>query len=197
MKSHARQSTEAAGDSTMGLLIWAGILPVCLVAGLADPPTAPPADRRGRARRPRPRAVPPAARVAGGPVHLGPEPRRSRRGPAVGIGPVARRGPLGPRPPDPAPARPGLRPFRAGAVRPAPDARGTPRPSSSSARAGGTPRASGSTRSAPTRPSAATSGSRPSPSPIPAASIDPIGVRRRVRSPVLIRGSGRAATSAA
>ena len=63
----------------MGLLIWAGILPVCVLVAwliLRRPASS---DRRGRARRPRPRAVPPAARMAGGPFISALSHDRSRR----------------------------------------------------------------------------------------------------------------------
>ena len=146
----------------MGWLIWAGILPRLPGRGLAHPAGGPLRQfvedlHVDQARE----LVPPAARVAGGPV-----PRRPWAGSIPSSGSRweeahwhdevlwAR-------------DRQTRRLLALIGVHFEPDPfddlaeprRATPRPSSSSARAAGTPRASGSTRSGPTRPCAATSGS--------------------------------------
>ena len=97
----------------------------------------------------------------------GPGQGRPDRAAPLGGRPLARRGPLGPRPPDPPPARPGRGPLRPRPVRrlARADRPATPPPSSNIARAAGSPTASGSTPPARTRPSSATADSSPSPRP--------------------------------
>ena len=103
----------------MGLLIWAGILAVCVLSWPGWSSGVP----SGRSSRTCTSTTPASCSTSSASGwrrgSSRPWARPTRRGPAVGVGPVARRGPLGARPPDPPLAGPGLRPLRARAVRPA------------------------------------------------------------------------------
>ena len=96
----------------MGLIIWAGVIPTCLVAAwlifrrplrnFAEEIHVDHARDLFRQQREWLEAALPGGAGQG----------RSDRGGPLGGGPLARRGPLGQRPPDPAAARPDLCPFR-------------------------------------------------------------------------------------
>ena len=69
---------DVGGEMTMALLIGAGILSVCFLVTwliLRRPVRQIVEDVRGRER---PRSLPPAPRMAGSPIYLGPEPFRAR-----------------------------------------------------------------------------------------------------------------------